>query len=124
MKKLLASFLTLLFLSASVLAGTINSYDKYGSKSGSYRTYGSTITKYNKYGSKEKTYKTHGNKTTEYNKYGSKTATYKKMVQLQLNMTNMEENKQHIKHQVLQLMFMINMAEKQAITRKNQMVKL
>ena len=77
MKKLLASFLTLLFLSASVFAGTINSYDKYGSKSRSYKTYGSTTTKYNKYESKEKTYKKQGNKVTKYNKYGSKTATYK-----------------------------------------------
>ena len=60
MKKLLASFLTLLFLSASVLAGTVNSYDKYGSKSGSYRTNGAVTTKYNKYGQKEKTYRKSG----------------------------------------------------------------
>ena len=44
MKKILASFLTLLFLSVSAFAGTINSYDKYGSKSGSYRINGSTTT--------------------------------------------------------------------------------
>ncbi len=58
MKKLLASFLTLLFLSASVFAGTINSYDKYGRKTGYYK-------------------KKSNGKVLEYDKYGRKVGTYK-----------------------------------------------
>jgi hypothetical protein len=52
MKKLLASFLTLLFLSASVFAGTVNSYDKYGRKTSSYRETSIGYESYDKYSSK------------------------------------------------------------------------
>ena len=51
MKKFLSIFLVLLFTSISTFASATNSYDKYGSKTGSYRTNGKVTTHYDKYGS-------------------------------------------------------------------------
>ena len=52
MKKFLSIFLILVFTSISVFASTTNSYDRNGSKTGSFRANGNVTTKYDKYGSK------------------------------------------------------------------------
>lgn len=57
MKKLLSLFVSLLLLAGYCFAATTNSYDKYGSKTGSYRTNGSTVTQYDKYSSKTGSYR-------------------------------------------------------------------
>ena len=73
MKKFLASLLSLFLLTGMCLAQNGTSYDKYGSKTGSYKTSDSTTTQYNRYGQKTNSYKTNGNNTTSYDKYGHKT---------------------------------------------------
>lgn len=57
MKKLLSLLVSLLLLTGYCFAATTNSYDKYGSKTDSYRTTGSTVTQYDKYGSKTGSYR-------------------------------------------------------------------
>src|SRR5574344_1914786 len=100
-KTLLTLFLTIsfTFTTASVgLCTTTNSYDKYGSKTcsykqtsngynsydkncsktGSYKQTSSGYTSYDKYGSKTGSYKTGSNgRTTSYDKYGNKVKSYK-----------------------------------------------
>ncbi len=76
MKKLFAIIFVYLLLTGSAFAG--NTYNQYGSKTGSYRTNSSTTTTYDRYGSRTGTYKTNGNTTTKYNQYGSKQGTIKK----------------------------------------------
>ena len=51
MKKILL-ICFILFLNTSFGLCAINSYDKYGQKTGSYKQNGSTINQYNKYGQK------------------------------------------------------------------------
>lgn len=43
MKKLLSLLVSLFLLMGCCFAATTNSYDKYGSKTGSYKTNGSTV---------------------------------------------------------------------------------
>ena len=43
MKKLLCILISLLFFASCCFAATTNSYDKYGSKTGSYKTNGNTV---------------------------------------------------------------------------------
>ena len=57
MKKLLSLLVSLFLLTGYCFAATTNSYDKYGSKIGSYRTNGSNVTQYYKYGSKTGSYR-------------------------------------------------------------------
>ena len=78
MKKIILSFLICIFaLMSFQVAEAKTSYDKYGKKTGSYKTSGSTTTKYNKYGQKEATYKKSGSTTTSYDKSGRKTGSYR-----------------------------------------------
>ena len=68
MKKLFLSLL-ILFITASYALCATNSYDRYGSKTGSYKSNSSgTINHYDKYGSKTKSYK----KTYTYKVYENK----------------------------------------------------
>ena len=76
MKKLFAIIFVSLLLTSSAFAG--NTYNQYGSKTGSYRTNGSTTTTYDRYGSRTGSYKTNGNTTTKYDQYGSRQGTIKK----------------------------------------------
>src|SRR5574344_454606 len=80
-KTLLTLFLTIsfTFTTASVgLCTTTNSYDKYGSKTGSYKQTSNGYNSYDKYGSKTGSYKTGSNgRTTSYDKYGNKTGSFK-----------------------------------------------
>lgn len=76
MKKLLCLIFTLALSFTIAYAGNV--YDKYGSKTGSYRTSGSRTVTYDKYGSKTGTYKTSGSQVVKYDKYGSKQATIRK----------------------------------------------
>ena len=56
-----------------------NSYDKYGQKTGSYKTNSNGVTtKYNKYGQKVGSFKKDSSgRITEYDKYGRKVGSYK-----------------------------------------------
>lgn len=73
MKKLFLTVLTL-FLTANFALCTTTSYDKYGTKTGSYKySSNSTITKYDKYGSKVGSYSQTSSGYTSYDRYGSKT---------------------------------------------------
>lgn len=58
MKKFLASLLSLFLLTGMCLAQNVTSYDKYGSKTGTYKTNSNgTTTYYDKYGRKVGSYK-------------------------------------------------------------------
>ena len=59
MKKIFLSFLiiTFSFLACQVSEAKTTSYDKYGRKTGSYKTTGNTTTSYDRYGSKTASYK-------------------------------------------------------------------
>lgn len=70
MKKLLILFLLLIF---SNCAFAVNSYDKYGNKTGSYKESSSRINSYDKYGSKTGSYKKTSSGYNSYDKYGNKT---------------------------------------------------
>ena len=52
MRKILLFLFAFFIFAGCCFAATTNSYDKYGSKTGSFRTNGSTINQYDKYGSK------------------------------------------------------------------------
>lgn len=56
-----------------------NSYDKYGAKTGSFKTNSNGVTtQYDKYGSKVGTFKTDSSgRTTHYDKYGRKVGSYR-----------------------------------------------
>ena len=78
MKKLLLLICTIFLSSAVCLAGAISSYDKYGTKTGSYKETSSGYTTYDKYGQKTGSYKTDSSgRITEYDKYGQKVGSYK-----------------------------------------------
>ena len=69
----------MLIFANSVFSETVYQYDKYGHKTGSYKTSGNVTTQYDKYGHKTGSYKTDKyGKTTAYDKYGHKTGTFKK----------------------------------------------
>ena len=80
MKKVLLSIL-ILSLSTSVVLGvtTTNSYDKYGRKTGSYKTYSNGVTNsYDKYGRKTGSYKQDSSgRIIQYDKYGRKVGSYR-----------------------------------------------
>lgn len=59
MKKIFLTLLTLCFVASYGYCSTVNSYDSYGRKTGSYRTNGSTTTSYDKYGRKTGTINKH-----------------------------------------------------------------
>ena len=76
MKKTLLTLLVL-FMTASYSFAATNSYDRYGSKTGSYKQSGSTINHYDKYGSKTGSFKKDSSgRITEYDKYGRKVGSY------------------------------------------------
>ena len=78
MKKFLAILFSL-FLFTSTCFSATNSYDQYGSKTGSYRKTSSGYNSYDKYGAKTGSFKTNSNGvTTSYDKYGQKTGSFKK----------------------------------------------
>ena len=66
MKKILSLILSLFLFSSICFAGTVNSYDKYGAKSGSYKETSSGYNQYDKYGSKTGSYRETSN---GYNSY-------------------------------------------------------
>lgn len=134
MKKFLTNLLLIVLFSGLSFGTEVNIYDKYGRKTGSYKTSGSTITKYNKYGQKESfyntnrnitdvydsyglktgSYKTNGNTTTKYNKYGQKVGSFQKIQMVQRPvMINTAEKQGHInKIPQVELHNMTNMAGK------------
>lgn len=77
MKKFLAILFSLFLFTSTCFAAT-NSYDRYGSKTGSYKSNSSgDVTRYDKYGSKTGSYKKTSNGYNSYDKYGSKTGSYR-----------------------------------------------
>ena len=76
MKKLLSLILTIFFLTSMVGAKTTYSYDKYGSKTGSYRSTSSGYNSYDKYGAKTGSYRKTSTGYNSYDKYGTKTGSY------------------------------------------------
>ena len=52
MKKFILTIFTLFLSTSFALCATTKAYDKYGSKTGSYRTNGSVTTSYDRYGRK------------------------------------------------------------------------
>ena len=75
MKKIFLTLLTLCFVASYGFCSTVNSYDSYGRKTGSYRTSGSTTTSYDKYGRKTGTIKHTSSGYTTYDNMGRKTST-------------------------------------------------
>ena len=75
MKKLFILLISLIFLTAN--GTTINQYDKYGQKTGSYKQTTNGYNSYDKYGQKTGSYKTNGSTTVQYDKYGSKVGSFK-----------------------------------------------
>ena len=65
MKKI---FVLILMMLISLPVYAVNSYDRYGNKTGSYNTSGNTTTQYDRYGNKTGSYKTdnYGITTTQY----------------------------------------------------------
>lgn len=57
MRKILLFLFAFFIFAGCCFAATTNSYDKYGSKTGSFRTNGSTINQYDKYGRKVGSYR-------------------------------------------------------------------
>ena len=77
MKKIFLTLLTLCFVASYGFCSTVNSYDSYGRKTGSYRTSGSTTTSYDKYGRKTGTIKQTSSGYATYDNMGRKTSTVK-----------------------------------------------
>lgn len=77
MKKLFAIIFVSLLLTGSAFAG--NTYNQYGSKTGSYKTNpNGTTTSYDKYGRKTGLFKTDSTgRTTQYDRYGRKVGSFK-----------------------------------------------
>ena len=57
MKKIFILIFVFFIFAGCCFATTRNSYDQYGSKTGSFRTNGSTINQYDKYGRKVGSYR-------------------------------------------------------------------
>ena len=77
MKKLLILFLILCFTSTCAFCA-VNSYDRHGSKAGSYRETTTGFNSYDKYGSKSGSYRKTSSGYNKYDKNGSKTGSYRK----------------------------------------------
>ena len=80
MKKVLSILLLLcfIFFTANISEAAVNSYDRYGSKTGSYRETSSGFNSYDKYGSKTGSFKKDSSgRVTEYDKYGRKVGSYR-----------------------------------------------
>lgn len=78
MNKFIILTLSLLIFTNISFAETINSYDRYGRRTGSYKTNGNTTIHYNKYGQKTGSFKTdYSGRTTQYDKYGRKVGSFK-----------------------------------------------
>ena len=75
MKKIFLTLLTLCLFASYGFCSTVNSYDSYGRKTGSYRTNGYTTTSYDKYGRKTGTIKQTSSGYTTYDNMGRKTST-------------------------------------------------
>ena len=75
MKKIFLTLLILCFVVSYGFCSTVNSYDSYGRKTGSYRTSGSTTTSYDKYGRKTGTIKQTSSGYATYDNMGRKTST-------------------------------------------------
>lgn len=69
MKKILVLLLMLFFAN---VAFAVNSYDRYGQKTGSYKQTTSGYNSYDKYGSKTGSYKETSSGYNKYDKYGQK----------------------------------------------------
>lgn len=74
MKKLFSILLLFccMFLTANISDAAVNSYDRYGNKTGSYRETSTGFNSYDKYGSKTGSYRKTSNGYNSYDKYGSK----------------------------------------------------
>ena len=86
MKKILIILIMLLFVN---VAFAVNSYDRYGQKTGSYKQTTSGYNSYDRYGSKTGSYKETSSGYNKYDKYGQKTGSYKKHPQDIIPMTSM-----------------------------------
>ena len=75
MKKIFSLLLGLFLLSSIVLAKTTYSYDKYGAKTGSYRSTSSGYNSYDKYGAKTGSYRSTSSGYNSYDKYGQLSGT-------------------------------------------------
>ena len=75
MKKFLSilSIFCLIVLTTATAEANVNSYDKYGRKTGSYRQTNSGYNTYNQYGQKTGSYRETSNGYNKYDKYGKKT---------------------------------------------------
>ena len=79
MKKFLLT-LFILFISASIgFCATTNSYDKYGNRTGSFKSNSSgTVSSYDRYGNRTGSYRTNSSgTTTSYDRYGNRTGSYR-----------------------------------------------
>jgi hypothetical protein len=74
MRKILLFLFAFFIFAGCCFATTTNSYDKYGTKTGSFKTNSNGVTtQYDKYCSKFGTFKTDSSgRTTHYDKYGRK----------------------------------------------------
>lgn len=76
MKKILLIVCFILLSCIQVLA--LNSYDRYGNRTGSYRSNSRGVTtQYDKYGNKVGSYRTNNSGTNAYDKYGNKTGSFR-----------------------------------------------
>ena len=78
MNKIILIIFSLILTTSIAFCSTTKAYDKYGTKTGSYKTNGSVTTSYDRHGSKTGTIKHTSKGYTTYDKYGSKTGTAKK----------------------------------------------
>ena len=78
MKKLLLTFLILILTTSIGFCKITHTYDKYGNKTGSYKTNNSSVSSYDRYGNRTGSYKTNSSgRTTQYDKYGNKVGSFK-----------------------------------------------
>lgn len=79
MKKIFLTLLTLCFVASYGLCSTVNSYDSYGRKTGSYRTQSNGTTNiYDNCGHRTWSYKKDSNgRITKYDAYGRRVSSYR-----------------------------------------------
>ena len=75
MKKLFLALFVLCITASYGLCSTMNSYDSYGRKAGSYKTSGRTTTSYDSYGRRTGTIRETSSGYNTYDSYGRKTST-------------------------------------------------
>ena len=98
MKKIFSIFILFyLLLLGAAEAEAVNSYDKYGVKTGSYKKTTSGYNTYDKYGAKTGAYKKTLSGYNSYDKYGIKKGAWRKQILAIIHIINMDKKQEATK---------------------------